>query len=76
MGDTWLFPWQGKDHLFYLETRYTPFDYVGHAVSNDLVHWKTRPSIPVKGKKGAWNEREALTGTLIQRDGTFFMFIG
>ena len=39
MWDSWLFPWDGKFHLFYLEALHgIDYERVGHAVSGDLVH--------------------------------------
>ncbi len=76
MWDSWLFPWQGQFHLFHLETHETLWDHVGHAVSTDLVHWEVRPSIPTKGRPGAWNERPTLTGMVVRHAGRFWMFVG
>ena len=47
LWDTWIFPWEGAYHLFYLRSieKYRN-DEIGHAVSGDLVHWEELPSIP------------------------------
>ena len=58
--------WQGKYHLFYL---YSPPGLQwsrGHAVSDDLVHWRDLPMLPtsIRGGTGqAWadNDRVILT---------------
>ena len=76
LWDTWLFPWEGTYHLFFLETQQTLWDHVGHAVSSDLVHWEVRPSIKTKGAPGQWNENPTLTGMVVHREGTFYLFVG
>ena len=76
LWDTWMFPWEGRYHLFHSETHEWLWDHVGHAVSDDLVHWETRPSIPTRGPAGAWNHGPMLTGTIVHRDGTFSMVLG
>ena len=53
MWDTWIFPWEGRYHLFYLESYGPPSTDVGHWVGDDLLHWEERPSIPIMtGKAG------------------------
>lgn len=76
LWDTWLFPWEGQFHLFFLETQETNLDHVGRAVSDDLVHWKTLPSIRTKGEKGEWNHWGTLAGMVVPHDGRFYMFVG
>ena len=50
---------------------------MGHAVSDDLVHWTTRPSISTAGAAGAWDGRpNRLTGMVVRHDDRFFMFLG
>lgn len=39
--------WQGKYHLFYLKTDLPINAARGHAVSDDLVHWKDLPLLPL-----------------------------
>lgn len=76
LWDTWLFEWSGQFHLFFLETIKSTWDHVGHAISNDLVHWETCPSIPTKGKPGQWNSEVALTGMVVPHQDKFYMFVG
>ena len=76
LWDTWLFSWEGRYHLFHLETHEHLWDHVGHAVSDDLVHWSARPSIPTKGAKGAWNHEPTLTGMVVRHNDLFYMFVG
>ena len=76
LWDTWLFPWEGTYHLFFLETQQTLWDHVGHAVSLDIVHWEVLPSIRTKGAPGEWDEHPTLTGMVVHREGTFYLFVG
>ena len=76
LWDTWLFPWEGVYHLFFLETHQTLWDHVGHAVSRDLMHWEVRPSIRTKGGPDQWNEEPTLTGMVVHREGVFYLFVG
>ena len=73
MWDTWLFPWEGRFHLFYLEYP----GKIGHAVSGDLLHWQTLETVLLKGPAGSWNRGGTpLTGTVVRHEGRFYMFAG
>jgi len=76
LWDSWLFEWEGRYHLFFLETQASTWDHVGHAVSTDLVHWEDHPSIPTKGPAGAWNGDASLTGMVVRHEELFYMFVG
>ncbi len=76
LWDSWLFEWDGIFHLFYIEIVGSDFDTIGHAVSEDLLHWTDRPSIPFKGKPGEWNEGSTCTGMVVRYEDRFCMFIG
>ena len=76
LWDSWLFPWNDRYHLFFLESHDDKWDHVGHAVSKDLVHWETLPSIRTMGEKGEWNHWGTLTGMVVPHDGRFYMFVG
>jgi len=76
LWDTWIFPWDGRYHLFYLETQKTHNDHVGHAVSDDLVHWEPLESIKTKGNPGEWNHKRTATGMVLRHDNKFVMFVG
>ena len=56
MWDTWLFPHEGRYHLFHLQSRAPDRnDQIGRAVSDDLIHWEPLPAIPLRGEAGAWD---------------------
>lgn len=76
MWDTWLFEWKDQYHLFFLETLKTHNDHIGHAVSEDLVHWEPRPSILTKGTEGKWNHKRTATGMVVHHNEKFYMFAG
>ena len=76
LWDTWLFPWEDRYHLFYLETQETPNDHIGHAVSKDLVHWEGLESISTRGQPGEWNHRRTATGMVLCHNNQFWMFVG
>ena len=78
MWDTWMFC-EGKDaHLFYLrsEVGKEHWNSIGHAVSQDLVHWKELPPIPAKGAEGSWDHAPTLTGCTVKRGDTYYLFYG
>ena len=84
----WIIEWNGEFHIFYDEDANANYDvlswqknhdHVGHAVSKDLVHWESRPSLCVRGKKGEWNEMAAggmKTGCVARYEDKFYMYVG
>jgi hypothetical protein len=75
LWDAWVFPWQGRYHLFHLHQFGGPFDGVGRAVSEDLVHWQPLPTIPTRGRPGTWNAENTCTGTTLHHGGQFYLFV-
>jgi len=71
-GDTW--------HAFHLETPQCVGDPkltgqhkdVGHATSTDLVHW-TYHGRSLIAIRGTWNDLSIATGSVIQKDGRYWM---
>ncbi len=77
MWDTWLFPWEGRYHLYYLTTHTKPpWDGLGHAVSDDLLHWEILEPIRTRGPAGAWNDSPTFTGMTFAHRGRFYMLAG
>jgi len=84
----WIIEWEGSFHIFFDEDINADYnalswqkqhDHIGHAVSRDLVHWETRPSLSVKGKPGEWNEMPSggvMSGCVIRHENKFYMFAG
>ena len=76
MWDSWIFPWQGRYHLFHLETQDTQWDHVGRAVSDDLIRWERLDAIPTRGAQGSWDHGPTLTGCTVHHGGRFYLFVG
>ena len=81
VGDVIPFYWQGLYHAFYLKAPlpprregafHTPW---AHLVSSDLAHWEEWPeAIGPGGRPGDADEISCFTGSLIEKDGLFYMF--
>ena len=77
LWDTWLFPWKGEFHLFYLETTGDQvWDRGGHVVSRDMLHWEERPHVKTRGLAGTWNDSPTFTGMTVEHEGRFYLFAG
>ncbi len=78
LWDTWLFR-QGHDlHLFHLQRRYTEIgcSSIGHAVTQDWVHWETLPPVLVQGSGSDWDAGPLMTGMALAHAGRYYMFYG
>lgn len=80
VGDVIPFYWQGTYHAFYLKAplppkregaSYTPY---AHVASTDLVHWEEWPTVVVPGDAGDPDAVSCWTGSVIERDGKFYLF--
>lgn len=77
IGDTWYFVRKGRAHMFYLYSPehvplHTRWD-IGHAVSDDLRHWRDEGVILRPGPAGAWDGICPATGSVAAFDGRFYM---
>lgn len=69
------FYWEGSYHVFFMKA---PFAGGGssweHIASHDLVHWDEFPTAIRPGSIGSPDELACMTGSIIEKDGTFHMF--
>ena len=84
LWDFW-FAQDGADyHLFYLQAPRSLGNpdlrhwntSIGHAVSQDLVHWQVLPDAlqPSPAETAAWDNSQTWTGSVIGHDGLWYMF--
>jgi beta-fructofuranosidase len=74
IGDAWYFVNDDEVHMFYLtDPTAGGSSSVGHAVSNDLMHWRILPIALEAGPEGAWDDLRICTGSTIRRDGRYWM---
>lgn len=76
LWDTWVYVTeQNEVHLFYLANKPGgAWGYVGHAVSDDWLHWRDLPEIRLRGEEGAWDAGGAGTGMVFRYDdGRYYM---
>ena len=80
VGDVIPFYWDGVYHAFYLKAplpplrdgaHHTPY---AHVASRDLVHWEELPLAIEPGPPGSPDSVSCFTGSVIERDGAFYMF--
>lgn len=82
--DNWFVHEGSRWHAFYLELpkavgvdrRWTGNDlykHVGHAISEDLVHWQDAGPAVV-ALSGTWNDRHIATGSIIGHEGKWWMY--
>ena len=80
LGDVIPYYWDGVYHAFYLKAplpplregaNHTPY---AHLASRDLVHWEELPLAIEPGPPGSPDAVSCFTGSIIERDGSFFLF--
>lgn len=82
LWDCWLIKVNNEFHVFYLQAiptensddRHDNAVSIGHAVSDDLTHWKELPTALEKGDADAWDNLALWTGCVIEKDKQYFMF--
>ncbi len=80
--DFWLADDGERYHAFYLQADRSLGDphlrhwnvSIGHAASANLVDWEVLPDALQPGPAGAWDDAATWTGSVIRRDGTWWMF--
>ena len=76
MHDAWYFVDDHTDivHMFHLaEPLNGGPSFVGHAISRDLVTWERLPTALRLGPPGSWDDLRLCTGSVIERDGRYWM---
>jgi beta-fructofuranosidase len=88
IADKWIWDfWLAQDgadtHIFYLQApralreetlRHWNVS-IGHAVSQDLINWQILPdALSPSVEAGAWDDNTTWTGSIIQHEGTWYMF--
>ncbi|MFW6225624.1 MAG: glycoside hydrolase family 68 protein [bacterium] len=82
LWDSWFIKKNDKYHAFYLqalpsknhENRHNNKVSIGHAISTDLFNWKEFPTVLTPGNKNDWDSLALWTGSIIEKDGKYFMF--
>ncbi|MHB1001808.1 MAG: glycoside hydrolase family protein [Armatimonadota bacterium] len=81
MWDTWYIEHDGKVHMYYLQ-RIAPGatrnqsdeDWIGHAVSEDLIHWEERSLALPPGETGSLDDMQPWTGCVYKCGDKFHMY--
>lgn len=82
LWDSWFIKRDQQYHLFHLQVspsravdvRPDEDISIGHAVSDDLITWHELPTALKPGDTGAWDSLSLWTGSIIEKDGTYYMF--
>ena len=79
--DTWYYVYEGRLHCIHLQLHRPGSDRpmaehgaLGHAVTDDLVHWETLPPALYKGEPGSIDDSELWTGCVYQHDGRQYLY--
>lgn len=80
-GDAIPFAHDGRTHLFFLSSPEGTLDYPErvrtswqHVVSDDLATWTELPPAVLPGEPGQADADGAWTGSVVEHEGTFFLF--
>jgi len=79
MGDHWMYEGQGLTHLFYMKRDVDGrFNRVGHATSDDLLHWEEHEDITIHPREGDWDYQNRITqtGYVIEHEDHYWMAYG
>ena len=84
LWDFWFAPKRPGEpfHMFHLEAPRSLADpedrhviaKIGHAVSDDLVHWQRLGTAFEPGTPGTWDDRAIWTGSIIEHAGLYYFF--
>jgi len=78
-GDTMPIKTSDGYHVFYNKlinglTNKTGTLIWGHTYSPDLVHWEDYPDALLIGEKGTLDDKHCYSGSVIEKDGTYYIF--
>ena len=76
IGDTWYIVHEGMAHCFFCTSPEPDASWhwdIGHAVSGDLLNWEYVGLALERGLDGEWDSQTLSTGSVIHRDGRFWM---
>lgn len=81
LWDFWLVVDGADHHVFYLQADRSLGDpdlrhwhvSIGHAVSQDLVHWEVLPDALAPGPAGAWDDATTWTGSIVRHEGRWHL---
>lgn len=76
IGDCWFFTWEQTVHMYYLTTPTQPGSkrwIIGHASSEDMIHWHTHPDALTQGSTGSFDDGWLATGSVIRHENRFAM---
>ena len=79
--DTWYLHSQGRTHLFHLQVKRPDsprpeedHGTIGHAVSEDLLHWEELPTALQRGVPGSYDDGTLFTGYAVEHEGLVHLF--
>lgn len=81
MWDTWYLEHEGKLHMFHLQflslgsmKNKLEADSLGHAVSENLVHWVEQEAALSPGETGGLDDLQPWTGCVYEKNGIFYLY--
>ena len=81
IGDTWYFTDGKLTHCIHMQNLYPGSTAgsiedgaLGHAISEDLINWKTLPAALRKGEYRSYDDCDLWTGSVIRYENTFYLY--
>jgi beta-fructofuranosidase len=78
LWDTWIYRDNDTVHLFHLQGREGDVGCtsIGHATTQDWVHWETLPPVLAQGHGTAWDAGPLMTGMVVRHEDRYYQFYG